>query len=371
MVRDTDSSRILVVGQRVRVPTRALQLQNRRSVYIIFEDSDDKDPLHPDAILPFDASTHPCTRRRRPPRGQMERQVLEIEALAAVFSGDGEFETNWTNVRLVESAAQCEEPPDELPELACTLRMRVGPGEEASVTASLPRAYPAEAARLEVSWAAAGEADLHALGMELRAAAGAAAAEAGGGREVLTELAMLLQERCEAIVERRSEERPPVASGTSQHSVRASRARGVECASERGLRIIWFHHVKSLTKRKRIVAAAREAELSGFCKPGFPGVLVAAGRESELGPYVRELREMRWQAMDVRLEWREGGCEEGTDGDGTAPAWGADRAGGLPMPFVELDEGAMGEAAALCDAAGLGGSFRASVLKLDGGAAGN
>ena len=74
---------------------------------------------------------------------------------------------------------------------------------------------------------------------------------------------------------------------------------------------------------------------------------------SEHDPAACRLRQLRWQAMEVRWEGAR------AEGDGRA----------LCAPFVELGEAAMGEAAALCDAGGLLDEFRAAVLKLAGGAA--
>jgi hypothetical protein len=34
---------------------------------------------------------------------------------------------------------------------------------------------------------------------------------------------------------------------------------------------VWFHHIKSTTKRKHIVAWARELGIAGASKPGMPG----------------------------------------------------------------------------------------------------
>lgn len=39
-------------------------------------------------------------------------------------------------------------------------------------------------------------------------------------------------------------------------------------------RCIWFHHIKAPGKRKTIIDAARDMNLGGGCKPGFPGELV-------------------------------------------------------------------------------------------------
>lgn len=63
--------------------------------------------------------------------------------------------------------------------------------------------------------------------------------------------------------------------------------------------LIWFHHIKSLEKRKRMVEWARELRLAGGCKPGFPGVVVVEGAEDDVREFVARVRSMPWQAMQV------------------------------------------------------------------------
>ena len=46
--------------------------------------------------------------------------------------------------------------------------------------------------------------------------------------------------------------------------------------------VLWFHHIKDLTKRKNIVGWANELDIRGFSKPGFPGVVICEGRKSDI-----------------------------------------------------------------------------------------
>ena len=66
--------------------------------------------------------------------------------------------------------------------------------------------------------------------------------------------------------------------------------------------LIWFHHIKSLTKRKHIVAWAHELDIGGYSKPGFPGIIVCEGEKADVIEYLRRIRQLRWQAMSVRAE---------------------------------------------------------------------
>ncbi|KAL6750204.1 hypothetical protein V8C86DRAFT_878697 [Haematococcus lacustris] len=100
--------------------------------------------------------------------------------------------------------------------------------------------------------------------------------------------------------------------------------------------VIWFHHIKSLAKRKAILQSARDLQLGGACKPGFPGVILVEGFEQDVEEFTAGIRAMRWQAMQVR------GRESRTLRPNAL----------LPVPFVELPETGMSELAAIARAAG-------------------
>jgi len=46
--------------------------------------------------------------------------------------------------------------------------------------------------------------------------------------------------------------------------------------------VLWMHHVKNLNKRKSIVGWAGELHVRGFSKPGFPGIVICEGRDSDV-----------------------------------------------------------------------------------------
>lgn len=110
-------------------------------------------------------------------------------------------------------------------------------------------------------------------------------------------------------------------------------------------RLFWFHHIKSPTKRRVIVSAARSLCIGGFSKPGYPGVILAEGTLSALQEYTATLRALRWSAMAVRGEESGGTCRA------------------LPVPLQELSGDAMSDLAAQCRACGVEPLFL-SALKL-------
>lgn len=41
--------------------------------------------------------------------------------------------------------------------------------------------------------------------------------------------------------------------------------------------VLWFHHIKAISKRKDILNWAHELDIRGFSKPGFPGIIIFEG----------------------------------------------------------------------------------------------
>ena len=71
--------------------------------------------------------------------------------------------------------------------------------------------------------------------------------------------------------------------------------------------VIWLHHLLNTSKRKKVLARS-VSEISGVSKPGYPGVLIFSGPARVVNDHVNELRQLNWQAFQIRLEepqeWR-------------------------------------------------------------------
>lgn len=93
--------------------------------------------------------------------------------------------------------------------------------------------------------------------------------------------------------------------GDSLKSVLENEARETRAVSQSKTTIIvWLHHLLNTNKRKQALSPA-SAEISGLTKPGYPGVLVYSGPKSDVRAYVNELKQLNWQAFQVRLESEE------------------------------------------------------------------
>ncbi|KAF5843705.1 hypothetical protein DUNSADRAFT_10880 [Dunaliella salina] len=134
---------------------------------------------------------------------------------------------------------------------------------------------------------------------------------------------------------------------------------------------IWFHHILNKNKRKVILQWAKELQLSGASKIGYPGVIVLEGHADDVQDYTARLRALPWAAMQVRAREEEdpmssgevnkqgvssngsnGDCEEGEE------EWRR-----LPYPLIEIPDTGLSLLGAMCKDAQLGHLF-AAALKL-------
>ena len=63
---------------------------------------------------------------------------------------------------------------------------------------------------------------------------------------------------------------------------------------------IYSHHIFSVKKRQSIVNWARELDLSGFCMPGKPGIIVAEGDYENVQEYMTRMRNLSWQKIQIK-----------------------------------------------------------------------
>lgn len=63
---------------------------------------------------------------------------------------------------------------------------------------------------------------------------------------------------------------------------------------------IYSHHLKSKTKRQEIVKSARQLDLSGFSRPGKPGIICVEGWKRNTEDFWKYIRSMNWQKITIR-----------------------------------------------------------------------
>ncbi|KAF3922407.1 hypothetical protein AA313_de0204380 [Arthrobotrys entomopaga] len=61
-----------------------------------------------------------------------------------------------------------------------------------------------------------------------------------------------------------------------------------------------FHHIRARRKREAIRSLAESMDLRGVCKHGYPGFLYVEGKDTSIQAYIKEIKRMRWQSVEVR-----------------------------------------------------------------------
>lgn len=243
----------------------------------------------------------------------LERAVQEVEALESIygyspggFTVHSEAELKMSRQATAEgvAAGTAGGLPAEwtAPRLEIELQLEVELLDMDGVDAEhivcrmrcgLPPGYPATAA---ASVSVSAEGLKRSKGDELTGLL-QAKADALVGEEAVMELMQELQEAAPAIV---AEERASIAAaattvGSGPRQLGPPRL---------GRRWIVSHHLKNPTKRSNIVAWARDLELGGFSKPGYPGVIVVEGDAVACDEYWLRLRKEtgNWKNLALRGE---------------------------------------------------------------------
>jgi Protein of unknown function (DUF1115)/RWD domain len=101
---------------------------------------------------------------------------------------------------------------------------------------------------------------------------------------------------------------------------------------------IYSHHIKSEKKRHTLVNTARDLDLSGFSRPGWPGIICVEGLHDNTQEYWKIIRGMKWKKIRIRIVEQKRRCVEELDGFRRFPAF-------REMLFADASELENGDAA--------------------------
>ncbi|XP_057820088.2 uncharacterized protein LOC131033001 isoform X1 [Cryptomeria japonica] len=276
----------------------------------------------------------------------LNRQIAEVEVIRSIYGGEGEFEMNSLEEAFLEALSSFADD-DAIPEsfyISFTIHLlstEMG-GHHVSVGFSMPRGYPEEQP-VNVTVNCVGEVSRSEHEV-INVGAREVAHELIGQEAVLQVL-----QRVQDMSLKKSNETIGKSSGNIDGSISS-----VHRLSHIKRVVIWFHHIKSLQKRKSILEWGKELNLGGYCKPGFPGIIIVEGEKCDVDTYVKQLQNLRWQAISVRGEEQEEvKCGEEID-----------NARRFLKGVKELDEHGMSELGRLCREANLEHLFL-SALKIN------
>ncbi|XP_055854733.1 RWD domain-containing protein 2A [Episyrphus balteatus] len=63
---------------------------------------------------------------------------------------------------------------------------------------------------------------------------------------------------------------------------------------------IYSHHIKSRWKRQEIVRQSRDLDLTGFLRPGKPGIICVEGLKKNTQEFWRIIKSMQWHKITIR-----------------------------------------------------------------------
>jgi len=116
--------------------------------------------------------------------------------------------------------------------------------------------------------------------------------EQEAGMEMLDLIVTLFTEYLPELTESNQDANQPKQGNSAQQQLTAKIKRVV----------IWSHHLLATSKRKDIQAWSKELSLSGYSRPGHPGSIFVEGDEDQVDEFIRRLKQLRWQALQVRGE---------------------------------------------------------------------
>ncbi|SOV24593.1 conserved protein, unknown function [Plasmodium sp. DRC-Itaito] len=116
-------------------------------------------------------------------------------------------------------------------------------------------------------------------------------------------------------------------------------------------RLCYSHHILSLVKRGCIVKWAKQLDIGGYSKIGYPGIIICEGPKDEVDFYVNSLHKLKWKHFDCR------GMEDIELGENE----NLDDARVLPKTIRELDAKGMRTLSDICTQCGLRDLFLTSM----------
>ncbi|CRG93914.1 conserved Plasmodium protein, unknown function [Plasmodium gallinaceum] len=116
-------------------------------------------------------------------------------------------------------------------------------------------------------------------------------------------------------------------------------------------RLCYSHHILSLIKRSYILKWAKELNIGGYSKIGYPGIIICEGPKEEVDFYINSLNKLRWKHFDCR----------GMEDIKLNEYEDLDEARVLPKSMYELDSKGMSTLSNICTECGLRDLFLTSM----------
>lgn len=236
------------------------------------------------------------------------QQLEELELLSSIYCAPGELQLLDAGVVADFNEFLGESQYDVPSADAATLRsnleyiikLNLPAKRTVDVRIELPHLYPQlELARISVNTTLLGKVKEEHLKMQIK---NYLLEECSGSEEpYVYQVLSWLQEQIEKLLLR-------PASEFENSTVVVEEQQPSSRATTQELERIWIysHHIKSSAKRQELIRQARQLQLSGFSRPGKPGIICVEGGPEQVQEYWRSIKGLRWQKITlVRTEQRQ------------------------------------------------------------------
>ncbi|CAC9888662.1 DUF1115-domain-containing protein [Aureobasidium pullulans] len=210
--------------------------------------------------------------------GNRERQAAELTLLTTMYPSEFSWRSN--------------PPPDlETPTITTDPNFTLTIHPSYALEFTLPDTYP-DTQKPHVYLSCGGDVDTSTR-KRARAKLAEIVEEQEPGMEMLDLIVTLFTEYLPELTE--------VDASTADHSQESGQGQHQHASKIKRV-VIWSHHLLATSKRKDIQAWSKELSLSGYSRPGHPGSIFVEGDEDQVDEFIRRLKQLRWQALQVRGE---------------------------------------------------------------------
>ncbi|EDW35569.1 GL17149 [Drosophila persimilis] len=219
------------------------------------------------------------------------QQLEELEMLSSIYCGPGELQMLDAGVVAdFNEFLGAATPRNILPShLEYIVKLSINANQRQDVRIELPHLYPVlEQPRVSVHSPLLGKAKEQHLKIEIEGYLSERREEEP--EPYIFQLLSWLQEKIETLLQRPASEfeqpqlKPPEPPQTATHLERLW---------------IYSHHIKSSAKRQELIRQARQLDLTGFSRPGKPGIICVEGLAEQVQQFWRTIKSLRWQKISV------------------------------------------------------------------------
>ncbi|XP_017106002.2 RWD domain-containing protein 2A [Drosophila bipectinata] len=228
------------------------------------------------------------------------QQLEELELLTSIYCGPGELQMLDAGVVADFNEFLAEDKGKSFTDLPSHLeyivKLNLSNSHSVEVRVELPHLYPLlERARVSVHSPLLGKSREHCLKTEVENYQNELQVEET--EPYIFQLLSWLLEKIEELLKRPDSE-------FSEPKMPPEPPQPVASHLER----LWIysHHIKSSAKRQELIRQARQLDLTGFSRPGKPGIICVEGATDNVQEFWRCIKALRWQKISlVRTEPRQ------------------------------------------------------------------